>query len=104
MRRYFSAIAAAAWIVLGAAAAVAGGRTVIGTVTRLDPPARTLTVKDDAGVPYAFKVDRKAGIDLRRFKIGDRVRVDIARATPPNMMSAADILRQGDTVTPVPAR
>ncbi len=79
-------------------------RIVVGTITKLDPAARTLTVKDGAGVPWNFRVDAGAGIDLRVFRAGDAVRVEIRRGTPPNMMSAADILRKGDTVTPIRRR
>ena len=99
VRRSVSPIAAASLLLLYAASAFAEGRIVVGTVTALDPAGRTMTVKDGLGVPWNFKADRKAGIDLGALKAGDKVRVEIGRATPANMMSAADILRKGDKVT-----
>ena len=92
---------AALWLVTAAVPAPAGGRTVVGTVTKLDPAAGKITVTDGKGVPWNFKAGRGSGIELSRFAVGETVRVEIARATPLNMMSAADILRKGDTVTSV---
>ena len=86
----------------GAVPALAEERTVVGTVVTLDTTDRTFTVKDGKGVPWNYKVDRDAGIDLGKFKTGDRVSVTIARATPLNMITAADRLRKGDRVTKIP--
>jgi len=78
------------------------GKTVAGTLVRLDAEERTLTVEDGKGVPWNFRVDRNAGIDLSAFRKGSKIRVTIARGTPPNMMSAADRIRKGDRIDPVP--
>lgn len=94
--RTVSALLAAILLLFMAAAAFAEERTIFGTLTKLDRAARTLTVTDGKGVPWNFNVDRNAGIDLGAVRLGDRVRVEIARATPLNMMSAADLLRRGD--------
>jgi hypothetical protein len=74
-------------------------RTVVGRISRLDPAARTFTVTDGMGTGWNFNVDEGSGIELSTLKVGDRVEVRIARATPLNMISAADILKKGDKVT-----
>ena len=86
----------------GAVPAFAEERTVVGTIVALDTANRTLTVRDGKGVPWNYKVDRDAGIDLGKFTTGDRVSVTIGRATPLNMITAADRLRKGDRVTKIP--
>ncbi len=53
-------------------------------------------------MPWNYKVDRDAGIDLGEFKTGDRVSVTIGRPTPLNMITAADRLRKGDRVIKIP--
>lgn len=78
------------------------GKTVAGTLVRLDEDKRTLTVQDGKGVPWNFIVDRNAEIDLSAFREGAKVRVTIARGTPPNMISAADRIRKGDRIEPIP--
>jgi len=78
------------------------GKTVTGTLVRLDREERTLTVQDGLGGHWSFRVDRDAGIDLSALREGSRVRVSIARGTPPNMISAADRIRKGDRIEPVP--
>jgi hypothetical protein len=85
-------------IALASAPAFAEGRTVTGTVVRIDAGAGTFTVKDAAGAAWSYKVEPDAGIDLSGFREGDRVTVTIARATPLNMNTAADLLRKGDRV------
>lgn len=89
------------WLLV-AGAAHAEGRTVVGVIVRIDPPARTLSVKDGLGTVWNYKVDRGAGIDLRAFKAGATVAVTIGRATPLNMSSPADRIRKGDRVVPIP--
>jgi len=89
-------------LAIGAVPALAEERTVVGTVVKLDTTDRTLTVKDGKGVPWNYKVDRDAGIDLGEFKTGERVSVTIGRPTPLNMITAADRLRKGDRVTKIP--
>jgi hypothetical protein len=69
-------------------------------ITNLDAAGETLTVTDGTGTGWSFKVASAAEIDLNAFKAGDRVTVTISRATPRNMMSAADILKKGDKVVP----
>jgi len=76
----------------------AEGRTVTGTIARIDAASGTFTVKDAAGVAWSYKVDPDAGIDLGAFREGDRVAVTIGRATPLNMNAAADRIRKGDKV------
>ncbi|HEX7519115.1 MAG TPA: hypothetical protein VF325_02445 [Candidatus Deferrimicrobium sp.] len=85
---------------LGPAAAVE--RTVVGTIVRLDPAGGVLVVRDAAGASWSYKVEADAGIDLSVFRPGDRVKVSIGRATPLNMITAADLLRKGDRVEKVP--
>jgi len=83
--------------------AVAGERTVVGTIVRLDPAAGgELVVRDAAGASWSYKVEDDAGIDLSVFRPGDRVKVTIGRATPLNMITAADLLRKGDRVEVAP--
>ena len=77
-------------------------RTVVGTIVRLDPAGGELVVRDAAGASWSYKVDPDAGIDLSGFRQGDRVKVSIGRATPLNMITAADLLRKGDRVEKVP--
>jgi hypothetical protein len=86
------------FLVAAASAGVAGGRTVVGTVSAVDAAEGTLTVRDAAGVSWSYRVDRDAGIDLKDLRAGDRVEVTIGRPTPLNMISAADRLREGDRV------
>ena len=95
----------AAFLAIGIAFALPGpspagaeGRTVTGTIVRIDAGAGTFTVKDAAGAAWSYKVERDAGIDLGPFREGDRVAVTIARPTPLNMITAADLLRKGDRV------
>jgi hypothetical protein len=88
----------AAVIVLSLPLAHAEGRSVTGTIVRVDAYAGTFTVKDAAGAAWSYKVDPDAGIDLGAFREGDRVAVTIARPTPLNMITAADLLRKGDRV------
>ena len=76
-------------------------RTVTGTLVSVDEYARTLTVQDGNGVKWNFTVDRNAKIDLSPFSVGSKVRVTIARGTPPNMSSAADRIRKGDRIEEV---
>ena len=82
--------------------AVAEERTVVGTIVRLDPAGGALVVRDAAGASWSYKVEADAGIDLSVFRTGDRVKVSIGRATPLNMIAAADRLRKGDRVEKVP--
>ena len=82
--------------------AVAEERMVVGTIVRLDPAGGVLVVRDAAGASWSYKVEADAGIDLSAFRPGDRVKVSIGRATPLNMITAADPLRKGDRVEKVP--
>jgi hypothetical protein len=82
--------------------AVAEERTVVGTIVRLDPAEGVLVVRDAAGASWSYKVEADAGIDLSVFRPGDRVQVTIGRATPRNMITAADLLRKGDRVEKAP--
>ena len=82
--------------------AVAGGRTVVGTISKIDLETGALSVTDGMGVGWNYKVLPDAGIDLSEFKEGDRVTVSIERATPPNMMSSADYVRKGDKIAKTP--
>ena len=82
--------------------AAAEERTVAGTIVRLDPPKGVLVVRDAAGASWSYKVEADAGIDLSAFRPGDRVKVSIRRATPLNMITAADPLRKGDRVEKAP--
>jgi len=82
--------------------AVAEERTVVGTIVRLDPAGGVLIVRDAAGASWSYKVAADAGIDLSVFRPGDRVKVTIGRATPLNMITAADLLRKGDRVERAP--
>lgn len=84
------------------APAAAGERTVFGTIVRLDPSGGGLAVRDAAGAVWNYKVERESGIDLSVFRPGDRVKVSIGRATPLNMITAADPLRKGDRVEKAP--
>ena len=77
-------------------------RTVLGTIVRLDPAGGVLVVRDAAGASWSYKVEADAGIDLSAFRPGDRVKVSIGRATPLNMITAADPLRRGDRVEKAP--
>jgi len=82
--------------------AVAEERTVVGTIVLLDPAGGVLVVRDAAGASWSYKVEADAGIDLSVFRPGDRVKVSIGRATPLNMITAADLLRKGDRVEKAP--
>jgi hypothetical protein len=82
--------------------AVAEERTVVGTIVRLEHAAGVLVVRDSAGASWSYKVAADAGIDLSAFRPGDRVKVTIGRATPLNMITAADLLRKGDRVEKTP--
>ncbi|HEY5191844.1 MAG TPA: hypothetical protein VII77_07655 [Candidatus Deferrimicrobium sp.] len=82
--------------------AAAEERTVVGTIVRLDPAGGVLVVRDAAGASWSYKVEADAGIDLSVFRRGDRVKVSIGRATPLNMITAADLLRKGDRVEKAP--
>ena len=82
--------------------AAAEERTVVGTIVRLDPAGGEIVVRDAAGASWSYKVDADAGIDLSGFRQGDRVKVSIGRATPLNMITAADRLRKGDRVEKAP--
>jgi len=77
-------------------------KTITGILIRLDREERTLTVQDGMGVRWNFLVDQDAGIDLSGLREGSTVRVSIGRGTPPNMISAADRVRKGDRIDPVP--
>jgi hypothetical protein len=95
----FLVAAVALGLILGPAAAEE--RTVIGTIVRLDPSGGTLVVRDAAEASWSYKVEDDAGIDLWGFRLGDRVKVSIGRATPLNMTTPADLLRKGDRVEKV---
>ena len=82
--------------------AAAEERTIVGTIVRLVPAGGVLVVRDAAGASWSYKVDADAGIDLSAFRPGDRVKVPIGRATPRNMITAADLLRKGDRVEKAP--
>jgi len=96
----FLAAVLALGLFLGPAAAEE--RTIVGTIVRLDPAGGTLGVRDAAGASWSYTVDADAGIDLSAFRPGDRVKVSIGRATPLNMITAADRLRKGDRVEKAP--
>jgi hypothetical protein len=81
--------------------AIAEERVVVGSIVRLDPAGGALVVRDAAGASWSYKVEADAGIDLSAFRPGDRVKVSIGRATPLNMITAADPLRKGDRVEKV---
>lgn len=98
--RLFLAAVFALGLFLGPAAAEE--RTVVGTIVRLDPAGGVLIVRDAAGASWSYKVAADAGIDLSVFRPGDRVKVSIGRATPLNMITAADLLRKGDRVEKAP--
>ncbi len=98
MRCIAAWLAVAVSLALWAPPAFAEARTMTGTIVRIDAGAGTFTVKDAAGAAWSYKVDPDAGIDLAAFREGDRVTVTIARATPLNMNTAADLLRKGDRV------
>ena len=97
-----SVLVAAFALALFPAPAAAEERTVLGTIVRLDPAEGVLVVRDAAGASWSYKVEADAGIDLSAFRRGDRVRVSIGRATPLNMITAADLLRKGDRVEVAP--
>ena len=82
--------------------AAAEERTVVGTIVRLDPAGGVLVVRDAAGASWSYKAEADAGIDLSAFRPGDRIKVTIGRATPLNMITAADLLRKGDRVEKAP--
>ncbi|MBI5576302.1 MAG: hypothetical protein HY896_08055 [Deltaproteobacteria bacterium] len=82
--------------------AVAGGREIVGTIVKIDPAEGTFSVTDGMGVRWNYKVVQGAEVDLWDFREGDRVEVSIARATPLNMMSAADYFRKGDRIVKIP--
>ena len=79
-------------------------RTVSGTITRLDQESQSFSVRDGMGVVWNYMVGRDSGIDLGEFRIGDYVTVTLARATPLNMTTPADMLRKGDSVVRFPAK
>ena len=97
-----SFLVAAVLLALFLGPAAAEERTVVGTIVRLDPAGGVLVVRDAAGASWSYKVEADAGIDLSAFRPGDRVKVSIGRATPLNMITAADLLRKGDRVEKVP--
>jgi len=82
--------------------AIAEERTVAGTIVRLDPAGGVLVVQDAAGASWNYRVEADSGIELSDFRPGDRVKVTIGRATPLNMITAADLLRKGDRVEKAP--
>ena len=73
-------------------------RTVSGSITRLDLASQSFSVRDGMGVVWNYIVDKDSGIDLGQFRTGDYVTVTLARATPLNMTTPADVLRKGDRV------
>jgi hypothetical protein len=79
-------------------------RTVSGTITRLDPTSQSFSIQDGKGVVWNYKVRKDSGVDLGEFRIGDYVTVTIARATPLNMTTPADMIRKGDRVVRFPAK
>jgi len=101
-RILLSFLAAAFALALFVGPAVAEERTVVGTIVRLDPAKGVLVVRDAAGASWSYKVEADSGIDLTAFRPGDRVKVSIERATPLNMITAADLLRKGDRVEKAP--
>ena len=98
MRSIAAFLIFAAAFALFASPLLAEGRTVTGTIVRIDAHAGTFTVRDAAGAAWSYKVEPGAGIDLGPLREGDRVAVTIARPTPLNMVTAADLLRKGDRV------
>jgi hypothetical protein len=103
VKRLFVLLALGAFLLaMAAVPASSEERTIVGTIIRLDAAGRTLTVEDGKGVKWNYLVDRDADIALENFREGDRVSVTIGRATPLNMITAADRLRKGDRVTKIP--
>jgi len=98
MRRRSAALSVVLLLCAAALPAAAEERTVTGTIVRVDPAGGAFTVRDGAGASWSYKVDADAGIDLSSFRPGNRVKVTIGRATPLNMITAADRLRKGDRV------
>ena len=101
-RNIVSLLLVAFALALSLGPAAAEERTVVGTIVRLDPAGGVLVVRDAAGASWSYKVEADAGIDLSPFRRGDRVKVSIGRATPLNMITAADLLRKGDRVEKAP--
>ena len=103
VKRLFVILALGAFLLTWAPIpAQAEERIISGTIVRLDAAGRTLTVQDGKGVKWNYIVDRDADIALGDFQEGDRVSVTIGRATPLNMITAADRLRKGDRVSRIP--
>jgi hypothetical protein len=75
-------------------------RNVVGRIEKLDRAGGAFSIVDSLGTGWNFRVGGDAGIDLGKFRVGDRVSVTIRRATPPNMISSADVLLKGDKVVP----
>ena len=98
MRSVAVCLVLAAVLAVPAPPLFAEGRTVKGAIVRIDASAGTFTVRDAAGASWSYRVDPDAGIDLGPLREGDRVAVTIARPTPLNMITAADLLRKGDRV------
>lgn len=92
----------AVFFLLSSCRPIGEAKTITGTLVRLDLEERTLTVEDGMGGRWNFLVDRDAGIELAGLRKGSGIRVTIARGTPPNMISAADRVRKGDRIEPVP--
>lgn len=100
--RFATAVLAAALLAMVPGLSAGEERSVSGTLVRLDVREATLAVEDGMGTIWNFRVDDDAGIDLAALRLGMRVRVSIGRATPLNMMSAADRIRRGDRVDRIP--
>lgn len=101
-RRFRILLATAALLSLHPALSAAEERIVTGSVVRLDLGERSLAVEDGKGRVWNFRVDDDAGVDLADLRLGTRVRISIARATPLNMISAADRIRRGDRIDRIP--
>lgn len=102
MRRLPFLIAALFALAIAVPQAFAEGRTVVGTISKIDLESGAFTVTDGMGVGWNYKVLSDTGIDLSEFREGDRVTVSIGRATPLNMMSSADYVRKGDRIVKTP--
>jgi hypothetical protein len=101
-RRFRIFLVTAALLSLHPGPSAAEERTVTGSLVRLDLEERSLAVEDGKGRVWNFRVDDDTGIDLADLRLGTRVRVSIARATPLNMISAADRIRRGDRIDRIP--
>jgi len=73
----------AALFLMSPAMDASASTTVTGTIVKIDAAAGAVAVKDQSGKVWEISVPPESGINLRQYRVGDKVRATFEYYTPP---------------------